>query len=281
MLRAAVECVGRERVELGGRAKDALRVRALGQPLLSEQVERDLVARAQAGDRAALDALLAAHMRLVYSVARSYAKHGVPMEDLVAEGMLALCEAARRFDPSRGFRFATCGRCWLKAHLRRYTLHNRRIVSAPSTRNARTVIAHLRRTERRLAQETGAPPCVEQVASALSVKPSDITMVASALSGGDVEYDDGARVPWVSPDPSPEEMVADAEVRADFETCLAEALDSLTPREREIVLQRTGNDVATLESLGATLGVSRERVRQIEERAKRKLRSALQHRLPE
>jgi RNA polymerase sigma-32 factor len=255
-----------------------LRARAQSAPILDLEEEQRLAAAARGGSRAAHDKLLVAHLRLVLRIARGYVKHGVPFEDLVGEGMVGLAEAAQRFDPDRGVRFSAYAAWWIRAHVRRSTLANRRIVPTPSTRAARKLLARLRDTERALAQQLGRRATRDEVAAALGVTPEDVGMVDAALRERDVfvgDVDQGgmelADAGW-----SPEQLVADAEQHARSSEAIGRALEALSDREREIVRRRiTCEDADTLSVVGEALGLSRERVRQIESKACEKLRSAL------
>jgi len=126
--------------------------------MLDLATEQDFLRRIQdTGDPEALSSLLVSHVRLVLSIAQKYTRHGLPIDDLVAEGNLGLVEAARRFDRSRGTRFSTYAAWWIRALIRRYTMSNRRIVGTPSTRAARRLLSSMRATQRRLAAELGQP----------------------------------------------------------------------------------------------------------------------------
>jgi RNA polymerase sigma-32 factor len=257
-----------------------LRAKADRAPVLDVETERDLLERHAGGSKAALQSLIASHMRLVLSIADRHARQGVSMEDLVSEGALGLVEAARRFDPERGTRFGTYAAWWVRAYIRRYALANRRIVPVPSTRNARKVLWALRRTERDLTQRQGRPPSREEIASALGVPPEDVANVQSVLGGRDVTIgptDEGMTGfdPAVE-GPSPEEAAAHQEALDLNRRRILEALEGLSEREREIIRQRLLADSSmSLASLGESLGVSRERVRQIQQRAESKLRTTL------
>jgi RNA polymerase sigma-32 factor len=264
----------------GGPSPDLMRA-ALDAPMLDAETEREYLRRIQERNcPAALDALLTAHLRLVLSVARKYSGHGVPLDDLVAEGNLGLVEAARRFDASRDNRFATYAAWWVRALIRRFTIANRRIVGAPSTRNARRLLSSLRKTERRLSQELGHPPSRQQVADALDVTVADVAMMDAALRGRDIaigHVSDSGQVFEIADDGQSPEAQVGAEERATHNSkCIHRALDLLDDRERIIVQRRLLNeDKETLAGIGTSLGLSRERVRQIEKRACEKLRSAL------
>jgi RNA polymerase sigma-32 factor len=260
------------------RAGDLRRV-ASDAPMLDYRTERDYARRVRAGDPEALAALLASHLRLVMSIAQRYTRHGVPLEDLIAEGNLGLVEAARRFDAEKGIRFSTYATWWIRAVIRRYTLANRRIVPAPSTRNGRRLISVLRETQRRLTAELGCVPSRERVASELGVSPDEVAMVEGALGGRDVPLtpsEGGPSFELVAEVASPEEQAAERELYARKVASVGAALERLDRRERTIVEKRLLEDEAdTLADIGDSLGLSRERVRQLELRAKQKLRDAL------
>jgi RNA polymerase sigma-32 factor len=201
------------------------------------------------------------------------------MEDLIAEGNLGLVEAARRFDRDKGTRFSTYAAWWVRALIRRYTLANRRIVGAPSTRNGRKLWSTLRETQRRLAAELGEAPSRERVAAELGVTVDDVAMVESALTGNDVSLgpsDDGRVFELPSELDSPEELAAERETRERTRSSVANALAQLDARARTIVERRLlADDQDTLSDIGTALGLSRERVRQIELAARATLREAL------
>lgn len=248
-------------------------------PMLCAQRESELARQALTGSREAFDALLASHVRLVVTLAHEFASFGLPKEDLVGEGMLGLVEATRRFDPERGVRLAAYAAWWIRAYMRRFTIQNRRIVRAPSTRPARKLMANLRRVQRELTQRQGEPPACEAIAKALHVGVRDVEQMEAALSSRDVPLGGGDdRRPVDLPDaaPSPEDMVAEAEERARTRDALDRALDSLSTRERRILRERYLGDAGeSLASVGRGLGLSRERVRQLERLAQAKLRGAV------
>lgn len=258
----------------------ALRRVATDAPMLDAETERELLRRIQdSNDPRALNRLLVSHVRLVLSIAHKYRRHGLALEDLVAEGNLGLVEAARRFDRSKGTRFSTYAAWWVRALIRRYTIANRRIVGAPSTRAARKLLSKLRTTQRELAAELGRPPSREQVAEALDVTVEDVTSVEAALSGRDVSLaptPDGVVIELASNLDTPEEATSKKEAQALNERSIHDALDRLEARERLIIEKRLLNeDRETLADIGRRLGLSRERVRQLELRAREKLRIAL------
>ena len=257
-----------------------LRRSAAAAPMLDAELERAYLQRIQSqDDPEALRQLLDAHLRLVVAMAARFARTGVSLAELVAEGNLGLVEAARRFDPAKGTRFSTYAGWWVRARISRFALGNRRIVAAPSTRNARKLFASMRSAERRLQQEGCDRPSREAIAAATGTSPEDVAMVESALSARDVPVgpaEDGASLELDSHDPSPEQEISEAEESERRTRIVALALESLARREGVVVQRRIlEDDGETLAEIGRVLGLSRERVRQIEARAKRKLRAAL------
>jgi RNA polymerase sigma-32 factor len=260
-----------------------LRASASKEPMLSPEREAGLVARIQANERdsAALHELLAAHRRLVVSVVARYTRAGLSTADLVSEGNLGLLEAARRFDPAHGVRFSVYAVWWIRARIGRFVAANRRIVPAPSTRNARKLFAKLRSCERALEQAHGQAPTRDDIASATGTTADEVAMVQAALSH-DVHFDpiDAESTGVACSECSPEEIMAKVEAERLRANGLHRALSLLDPREREVLdrrfLESNGDDDGeTLADIGRRLGISRERVRQIELAAKRKLAVAL------
>lgn len=246
--------------------------------LLDADRERALIASYHDGSQEALQQVVLAHMPLVRSIARRYRGHARHDDDLVAEGRLGLLQAAQRFEPERGVRFAVYAAWWVRAFVRRYALDNRRIVRAPSTRIGRKLASKLPSTVQRLRQTCGREVSDDELASALGVPVEEVSSVRLALSMPDLLLDDdGSRATTlVDGDASPEQQAADRERQRRVERCIARALGFLSAREREIVERRYLDDEgATLATLGVSLGISRERVRQLEARARDKLREYL------
>lgn len=257
-----------------------LRRAAMTAPMLDADTEGELLrAIQQRDDRRALGRLLAAHLRLVVSVAGRFSRAGLSLSELVAEGNLGLVEAARRFDADKGTRFGTYAAWWVRARISRFAMGNRRIVPLPSTRNARKLLAGMRAVERALQQATGELPTRAQIALATGTSEDDVAQVEVALAARDVAVgpsDDGTSVELDAQGPSPEQQIADCEEARVRDDRIRRALALLDGREREIVQRRILDDEEeTLASIGDALGLSRERVRQLEVRAKSKLRAAL------
>ncbi len=243
----------------------------------------------EARDQAALHRLTQAHMRLVIAIAARFRNFGLPMGDLVQEGHVGLLEAAARFEPDRDVRFSTYATWWIRASIQDYILRNWSIVRGGTSSSQKALFFNLRRLRARLAQSSDSRPrqlIYAEIASAIGVSRADVEVMDSRLSGPDMSLNapihegEGGTADrqdfLVDNVPLPDETVRetiDGERRL---TWLRSALTVLNERELRIVEERRLRDEgATLESLGETLGISKERVRQIENRALEKLRAAL------
>ncbi len=248
-------------------------------PMLSAEEEVRLAKRAQAGSSQSFEALLNAHLRLVLTIAHEFGTYGLPLDDLVSEGLLGLVEAARRFDTTRGVRLAAYAAWWIRAYMRRYTIANRRIVRTPSSRHGRRLLANMRRTQREIAQTLGEAADAEAVAKALGVGVRDVEEMEAALSGRDVPCGidgEGHSVEVQADGPSPEALLAQAEQRKRSSDTVKKALRVLTKRERHILKERYFTDETnSLATIGRDMGLSRERVRQLEHEAQDKMRVAI------
>lgn len=241
---------------------------------LTIEQEHALIARAKDGDHAALTRLIDAHESLVGYIARSSARHGCAASDLLQQGHLGLLHAVRVFDSERGVRFWTYARWWVRAYIRNFVWQNRRIVPLSSNRKHRKVVMNIRKVEGRL----GAGSTPKSIAEALDVDEQSVSRVQNALSGRDVTLSDPESTPptLTVGGLTPEEEVADRRARERCVDLLMEALDVLDERDREIVEHRyLRSEPETLASLGERLGISRERVRQLSERALKRLRTEL------
>lgn len=261
-------------------ASDTARLNGSFRELLTREQERALSDRAARGSADAFSELVQAHMPLVFKIAREHAHHGLAFDDLVAEGALGLVEATRRFDSARGARLAVYAGFWIRAYVRKYTLSNRRIVRPPSSRNGRRLLSQLGITQRQLEQQHGQRADSDRVAVQLAVSRSEVDEVVGALSGRDVPYGlghgDTPGFELGSDAPSPEAMVAEHEERDVRKNALQRAIAALDERERRIVHQRSLASVPVSRAeIGRELGMSRERVRQIESGLQVKLRCAL------
>jgi len=271
-------------------AKRTLIQAAMRAPYLERDEEQELAIRWKENrDQEALHKITMAHMRLVISMAAKFRYFGLSMGDLIQEGHVGLLEAAARFEPERDVRFSTYATWWIRASIQDYILRNWSIVRGGTSSAQKALFFNLRRLRAKLAQNSGtlsSSTLYKEISEALGVSEADVAMMDSRLSAPDTSLnapivEDGSgsvdRMDFlVSDDPLPDEVVGeqiDVERRSGW---LNTALGVLNERELRIIRERRLRDEgATLESLGETLGISKERVRQIESRALEKLRTAL------
>jgi RNA polymerase sigma-32 factor len=226
------------------------------------------------------------YTRLVVTLAGRFRQFGLPIGDLVQEGNIGLMQAAARFEPQREVRFSTYAAWWIKAAMQDFVLRNWSVVRTGTTAAQKSLFFNLRRLRARIEEATGAPlgPAGRQrIAAELGVPVAEVEAMELRLAGPDqslsVPLPDGG-TDWqdliADERPNPEAVVIglrDAHTRSGW---LGAALGELSPRERRIIDQRRlSEDGATLEELGRALGVSKERVRQIESRALSKLRRSM------
>jgi RNA polymerase sigma-32 factor len=265
---------------------------AMSLPLLSREHERDLARRwRDVGDESALHELTGAYRRLAVSMALRFRHYGLPLADLVQEGAVGLMQAAQRFDPEREVRFSTYAAWWIRAALQDYVLRNWSIVRTGSTASQKTLFFNLRRLRQRLASGTEGAMTAEDrgsIAQSLGVPLADVDFMERRLAAGDLSLN--ARVSgdseeeWqhflVDSRPSPEAEVMAQRDGATRRKWLREALGQLPPRERRIISERfLKEDATTFAQLGSDLGISKERVRQLEQRALERLRQSLAGRM--
>ncbi len=264
---------------------------AMRAPYLERDEEHELaVLWRETKDQAALDKLTSAHMRLVIAVAARFRNFGLNMGDLIQEGHVGLLEAAARFEPARDVRFSTYATWWIRASIQDYILRNWSIVRSGTSSAQKALFFNLRRLRARLAQTNDNRPrrvIFGEIAEALGVSIADVETMDSRLGAPDTSLNaplhegDGGESSnrqdfLVDPVSLPDESVGEQIDTERRTTWLRSALTVLNERELRIVKERRLKDEgATLESLGETLGISKERVRQIENRALEKLREAL------
>lgn len=260
-------------------------------PFLEREEEKQLAfAWRDEGDPTALHKLTAAHMRLVIALSAKFRHYGLPLADLVQEGHVGLLEAAARFAPERDVRFSTYATWWIRASIQDYVLRNWSIVRGGTSSSQKALFFNLRRLRARLAREAyNKTPldAYQTIANAIGVSRADVEMMDSRLSGSDVSLnaqlvDDESsgsaqRMDFlVDNQPLPDEVVEDTLDSDRRARWLKDALAILSERELRIVRERRlTENLVTLETLGNRLGISKERVRQIESRALVKLRRAL------
>lgn len=268
---------------------------AMRAPYLKRDEERDLAERwRDKHDQQALNRITLSHMRLVIAMATKFRHFGLPVSDLVQEGHVGLLEAAARFEPERGVRFSTYATWWIRASMQDYILRNWSIVRGGTSSSQKALFFNLRRLRARLANGTeslSGDALYKEVSAALGVPEADVAMMDSRLSAPDSslnapladESGSAERQDFlVDGEPLPDEVVGeliDLERRACW---LNSVLSALNDRELRIIKQRRlREEGATLEELGLALGISKERVRQIEARAMEKLKAALIRQNPE
>jgi RNA polymerase sigma-32 factor len=252
---------------------------------LSIREERRLARRWRTlNDERALARMVSAHLGLVIRIALEFRHSGPPMEDLIQEGNLGLTIAARRFDPNRKTRLATYATYWIRACMLEHVVRSHGPVRIGTTRSQRKIFFGLGRARRKLERD-GAAADLASLASELGVEESDVEAMTPRLTGRDVSLDaprgHDDRRPMQShlceELPSPEDMVAGIEEGMRRQGQLREGLGVLDARERAIIKARhLRQRPATLAALGKKFGISRERVRQLELRAKAKLRAFVQ-----
>ncbi|WP_286208984.1 RNA polymerase sigma factor RpoH [Azospirillum sp. A1-3] len=254
---------------------------------LTPEQELDLAVRwHDHQDPAALDKLVGSHLRLVVKMARGYLGYGLPLSDLVAEGNVGVMQAAQKFDPAKGFRFATYASWWVRAAIQEYVLHNWSLVKIGTTAGQKKLFFSLRRLKARMQElESGdlSPEAVESIATELNVSTAEVVEMNRRLGNdrslnvglseeGDAEWQDLL----ADERPDQETTLADSEERRRRQQFLKLGLGVLDDRERQIlVARRLRDEPLTLEELSQTFHVSRERVRQLEVRAFEKLQKAV------
>ncbi|NNU16967.1 RNA polymerase factor sigma-32 [Parvularcula sp. ZS-1/3] len=265
--------------------RDTIR-RAMSAPILTIERERTLTrAWCEDGDEKALAELTESHMRMAVSTAIKFRGYGLPLADLIQEGAIGLLEAAKRFDCEREVRFCTYAGWWIRASMQDYVLRNWSIVRIGSKSAHKTIFFNLSRIRAMIEEvDSSGPIARETVAKKFNVTGDDIEFMTARLGRRDMslnatfnEEGETERQEMIPderdlPDQTAEEEI-DLEKRRSW---LGEAMGSLTDRERIIIDQRFfGEDRVTLSQLGVDLGLSKERVRQIEKQAIGKLRASL------
>lgn len=262
---------------------------AMDEPLLEKEHELELARRWRDDkDEKALHELVRSYTRLVISMASKFKNYGLPLGDLIQEGNIGLMLAAERFEPSREVRFSTYASWWIRSSIQDYVLRNWSIVRTGTTAAQKSLFFNLRRLRAKIESDTETeglgPEGRKKVAKELNVREKDVETMESRLSGSDhslnVQISEDGVDEWqsmLSDDrPNPEQVVIgtkDANTRSKW---LENALTSLSDREQKIIRDRhLGYDSVTLEELGNQLGISKERVRQLESRAMDKLKVSL------
>ncbi len=271
-----------------GQADRSFVRKAMKAPMLEADHERDLAIRWRDNqDERALHELTTAYMRLVISMAGKFRHYGLPRADLVQEGNVGLMQAAARFDPAREVRFSTYAAWWIRSSIQDYVLRNWSIVRTGTTSAQKSLFFNLRRLRAKIDDtDDGTMTAANRgwVAEHLGVAERDVERMAARLSGSDrslnapLAADGDAQWQDLLPDtaPQPEEQTMASHDGERRRAWIETALKNLNERETLIIKERRlSDDTVTLETLGKRLGISKERVRQIEHQALGKLKKAL------
>ena len=258
-----------------------LYLREIGEyPLLTVEDEIKLARRIKRGDKEARAKMVRSNLRLVVKIARDYSNYGLPLLDLISEGNIGLMKAVERFDPKKGGKLSTYAAWWIKQSIKRALANQSKTIRLPV--HLVDKIAKLRRVSTRMTEELGREPTDEELAEEVGMAWSKVAALKSAAirptsldqplgdedstALGDIICDEEAQDPY--------EMLRDKDLRDE----VGGLLDVLDDRERKIINSRFGLDgqrTKTLEEVGVKFGVTRERIRQLQNIALRKLRKAL------
>ncbi|HET6756437.1 MAG TPA: RNA polymerase sigma factor RpoH [Burkholderiales bacterium] len=254
-------------------------------PILTQEEELDYARRLKyEDDLEAAKHLILSHLRVVVAISRGYMGYGLPQADLIQEGNIGLMKAVRRFDPERGVRLVSFAVHWIRAEIHEFIVKNWRIVKIATTKAQRKLFFNLRSLKQHLGQ-LGVQEAAG-VASELNVKPEEVFEMETRLSGHDIalEPPHDEEEEFISPiaylesrEPGPEAQLEEKQLTKREAEGLANALDKLDARSRRVIESRwlREKDAATLHELAGEFGVSAERIRQIEQKALAKMKTAL------
>jgi RNA polymerase primary sigma factor len=257
-----------------------LYLREIGEtPLINAGEEVELAKRIRKGDQSALDKLTRANLRFVVSVAKQYQNQGLSLSDLINEGNIGLIKAAKRFDETRGFKFISYAVWWIRQAILQALAEQSRIVRLPLNRVG--TLHKIGKVSSSLEQEFGREPSPDEIAKELELtemEVSDTLKISNSHLSLDAPFsvsEDNSLMDVLEDEfqPSPDEALLTDSLKLEIER----ALDSLTAREAEVINLYFGlnhEKALTLEEIGARFGLTRERVRQIKEKAIRRLRHA-------
>jgi RNA polymerase primary sigma factor len=277
-----VPVLDRERTSYDGDTAIKLYLREIGQvQLLTPQQEIELAARIKKGDKKAREQMIKANLRLVVKIARDYEGIGLPLLDLISEGNIGLMKAVERFDPAKGGKLSTYGSWWIKQSIKRALANQSKTIRLPV--HLVDKISKMRRTALKLQEILGREPTDEELADELNISPMRVSQMRTAAIRpasldapiGDEDSNNFAEVVQDENADTPYEQLEEKTVTK----MLQELVKTLDPREATILRARFGLDGGsqrTLEEVGQKFGVTRERVRQIQNIALKKLRKMIE-----
>ena len=253
-------------------------------PILTAEEEFMLAKRyKEHGDSDAAHKLVTSHLRLVAKIAMGYRGYGLPVTDLISEGNVGIMKAVKKFDPERGFRLATYAMWWIRAQIQEYVLHSWSLVKIGTTAAQKKLFFNLRKLKNQLTSiDSGnlSPENVREIATKLDVKEAEVIDMNNRLYGGDqslnVKVSDEAETEWqdmlVDQNEIQDEILEKKNEMSYRKQIFKKAFEVLNEREKEIItLRKLREKPLKLEELSAKFNISRERVRQIEEKALEKL----------
>ena len=253
-------------------------------PMLSQKEEISLARKwIKKGDTAAAHKLVTGHLRLVARIAMGYKGYGLPTTELISEGNIGLMQAVKKYDPEKGFRLSTYAMWWIRAAIQEYVLKSWSLVKIGTTAAQKKLFFNLKKIKNQLTSYNDGslkPDQVKEIAERLDVTEAEVSDMEGRMSGTDyslnaVVSDDGESEwqDWlVDEDADQEVKLAEREELSKRKTLLSKAINILNDREQEIISARKLSEIPkTLEELSKTYKISRERVRQIEEKAFAKL----------
>jgi len=246
-------------------------------PLLDRDAELALARRIRTGDERALDQLVCANLRFVVSIAKRYREIGISLLDLINEGNLGLVRAARKFDDAKGVKFISYAVWWVRQAILQAVTNNSHAIRLPSGRM--TELHRIKRTANLLRHHLDREPTQDELADALGLSPTDIEQIVPvaqphlSIDAPLIESEDGSLLDVLSDDdaPNPDDSLRNAGLSKSLEA----AMSHLRAREVEILqayFGLDGKEPKTLEEIGGEMGVTRERIRQIKQRALSKIR---------
>lgn len=258
-------------------------------PILTAEEEIEYGTRfQQTGDKEAAKMLVQSHLRLVVKMARKFKNYGLPMRDIVSEGNVGLVQAVKKFDPQKGFRFSTYAMWWIRAYIQEYILRSWSLVKIGTTAAQKKLFFNLRKIKQRIVTASDgnnrlAPEHVERISKELNVLPKEVVEMDSRLTQPDSSLnnfayneEDGTEIAdeLASSDASQEEVAISNQEKSRHAAAFRKAFATLNDREKDILTKRQLiENSLTLEELSQIYGVSRERIRQIEESAIKKIKN--------